>query len=61
MRLSSAAILLGILRVKSWKILKTGPVVINSAEHEIVSAHKYENAKNSWHFHIFSRENFMIS
>ena len=25
----------------------------NSAEHEIFSANKYENANNSWHFHIY--------
>ena len=24
-----------------------------SAEHEISSANKYENANNSWHFHIY--------
>ena len=24
-----------------------------SAEHEIVSANKYENANNSWHFHTY--------
>ena len=27
--------------------------MLNSAEHEIFSANKYENANNSWHFHIF--------
>ena len=26
--------------------------MLNSAEHEIFSANKYENANNSWHFHI---------
>ena len=26
---------------------------VNSAEHEISSANKYENANNSWHFHIY--------
>ena len=26
--------------------------MLNSAEHEIFSANKYENARNSWHFHI---------
>ena len=26
--------------------------LINIAEHEIFSANKYENANNSWHFHI---------
>ena len=24
-----------------------------SAEHDIFSANKYENANNSWHFHIY--------
>ena len=27
--------------------------MLNSAEHEIFSANKYENANNSWHFHIY--------
>ena len=26
--------------------------MLNSAEHEIFSANKYENANKSWHFHI---------
>ena len=26
--------------------------LLNIAEHEIFSANKYENANNSWHFHI---------
>ena len=34
--------------------------MLKSAEHEIFSADKYENANNSWHFHI-SREIFMLS
>ena len=39
--------------------MESGPEVIklffmlNSAEHEIFSANKYENANNSWHFHIY--------
>ena len=32
--------------------------VLNSAEHEIFSANKYENANNSWHFHIYWQRNF---
>ena len=28
--------------------------MLNSAEHEIFSANKYENTKNSWHFHILA-------
>ena len=27
--------------------------MLNSAEHEIFSANKNENANNSWHFHIY--------
>ena len=27
--------------------------MLNSAEHEVFSADKYENANNSWHFHIY--------
>ena len=27
--------------------------MLNSAEHEIFSANKFENANNSWHFHIY--------
>ena len=27
--------------------------MLNSAKHEIFSANKYENANNSWHFHIY--------
>ena len=38
---------------------QSGPEIIkrffmlNSAEYEIFSAYKYENANNSWHFHIY--------
>ena len=27
--------------------------MLNSAEYENFSANKYENANNSWHFHIY--------
>ena len=27
--------------------------MLNSAEHEIFSANKYENSNKSWHFHIY--------
>ena len=27
--------------------------MLNSAEQEIFSANKYENANNSWYFHIY--------
>ena len=32
--------------------------VLNSAEHEIFSANKYENANYCWHFHIYKQRNF---
>ena len=31
---------------------------LNSAEHEIFSMNKYENANNSWHFHIYKQRNY---
>ena len=45
----------------SWTLLalQTRPwdyktiFMLISAEHEIFSANKYENANNSWHFHIY--------
>ena len=45
--------------VEHEKVLSPGPqsyktfFMLNSAEHEIFSANKYENANNSWHFHIY--------
>ena len=40
----------------------TGPEILNFfmlnlAEHENFSANKYENANNSWHFHIYQQRN----
>ena len=32
--------------------------MLNSAEHKILSANKYENANNSWHFHIYKQRKF---
>ena len=32
--------------------------MLNSAEHEIFSVNKYENANKSWHFHIYEQRNF---
>ena len=32
--------------------------ILNSAMHVIFSANKYENANNSWHFHIYQQRNF---
>ena len=34
--------------------------VLNSAEHEIIPAHKYLNANNSLHFSIFEQEKSVI-
>ena len=31
--------------------------MLSSAEHKIFSANKYENANNSWHFHIYKQIN----
>ena len=49
-----------ILHASAWQLnkSKSSPEIIfffmlNSAEHEIISANKYENANNSWHFHIY--------
>ena len=32
--------------------------MLNSAEYEIFSANEYENANNSWHFHIYLQNIF---
>ena len=32
--------------------------MLKSGEHVIFSAIKYENAKNMWHFHIYSQRSF---
>ena len=37
------------LRPRDYKTF----IMLNSAEHETFSANKYENANNSWHFHIY--------
>ena len=42
---------------KQLSFLQSGSEVtklfmLNLAEHEIFSANEYENANNSWHFHI---------
>ena len=42
-------VLLNKIRSRGYKT----SFMLNSAEHEIVSANKYENANNSWHFHIY--------
>ena len=34
--------------------------MLNSAEHEIFSTDKYENANNSHHFHIYKQWNFHV-
>ena len=30
--------------------------ILSSAEHEILSAHKCQNANNCWHFNIYEQE-----
>ena len=32
--------------------------LLNIAEHENFSVNKYENANNSWHFHIYKQKKF---
>ena len=40
--------------VTNLRLLTTAnSVLLNIAEHEIVSANKYENANYCWHFHIY--------
>ena len=34
--------------------------MLNSAEHENFSVNRYENANNSWHFHIYQQRNFHV-
>ena len=50
-------ILQRVLRVRNTVFVLVGGYktffMLNSAEHEIFSANKYENANNSWHFHIY--------
>ena len=36
-------------------------MMLNSAEHEIFSANKYESANNGWHSHIKYEQFFMLS
>ena len=53
-----------ILEINKWAASCSSPTLIrsqgyktyfmlNSADHEFLSANKYENANNSWHFHIY--------
>ena len=32
--------------------------MLNSSEHKILSANKYENANTNWHVHIYWQRNF---
>ena len=32
--------------------------MLNSAEYEIISVNKYENANSSWHLYIYQQRNF---
>ena len=38
---------------------KTSLFKLNSAEPENFTANKYENANNSWHFHIYKHRNLL--
>ena len=38
-----------LIRARGYKTF----FMLNSAEHEIFSANKYENANKNWHFHIY--------
>ena len=41
------------------KLLTTAnSFLLNIAEHEKISANKYENAKYCWHFHIYQQRKF---
>ena len=42
----------------SWSRDYKTRFMLSWAEHEIFSANKYENANNSWHFHIYYQRNF---
>ena len=46
-------IILHMLKISSWAQGYKTFFMLNSAEYEIFSANKYENANNSWHFHIY--------
>ena len=45
------------IRISGPKVIKHF-FMLNSAEHEIFSANKYENANKSWHFHIYKQRKF---
>ena len=57
--LRQRSVVITIWAVSSEKVPEIWPrgyktfFMLNSAEHEIFSAYKYENANNSWHFHIY--------
>ena len=45
-------------RASDPEVIKLFFFMLNSAELEIFSVNKYENAINSWHFHIYEQRNF---
>ena len=57
--------LMGRYIIAKWVALQIRPrgyktfFMLSSGEHEIFSANKYENANNSWHFHIYQLRNFL--
>ena len=45
--------------IQTWSQGYKSFFMLNSAEHEIFSGNKYENANNSsWHFHIYYQRKF---
>ena len=44
--------------VSGPEVMKNFFFMLNSAEHKIFSANKYENANYCWHFHIYYQRNF---
>ena len=45
-----------LISVKNWPRGYKTFFMLNSVEHEIFPAQKYENAKNCWHFNSYERE-----
>ena len=43
--------------LKPWAQGYKAFFMLNSAEHELFYANHYENANNSWHFHIYQQRN----
>ena len=50
-----------VLLINLKLLITADSFLLNIAEHTKISANKYENANYCLHFHICSRENFMLS